>query len=89
MNTHAARTLCAAVIEFALSDFKMHERAGRIAKGRLTSKREMTRRDGANHAQTDAASVLHFFRNGSLDRWIEVGGLDIDPGMIRSKLGIS
>lgn len=89
INTEACRRLCAAVIETAVDDYRMHTRAGRIAGGKLTSKREGVKRNGAHHSQTDAAQVLHFFRDGCLDAWVDVGGLQIDPGMMRSKLGIS
>lgn len=88
LHIEGCRRLVAAVIEFAIDDFKMHERSGRIVNGKATSSRTTTRRDGACHSQTEAQKAVHFFTSKTLDGWIEVGCLDIDPDMIRSKLGI-
>lgn len=89
MNTESVRRLCAAVIEAAIDDYRMHVRHGRIKDGRLTKANQMCYRNGSRQHESDAKRLLHFFKQGgAMDAWIDVGNLEIDPTQIRKALKI-
>ena len=88
MNLEGARKLCAAVIEEAVNDYRMHCRLGHIKDGRRTKKPIAKRMNGVNMKLDSADQVLHFFKAGSLEGWISVGALNIDPDAVRKALGI-
>lgn len=88
MNKEGYQRLCAAVIESAVDDYKAHCRAGRIVDGKPTKGRDYIRRNGARTKGDDAATTLHFFKGGCLDKWINLGALKLDAKAIRERLGI-
>ncbi|TXH59331.1 MAG: hypothetical protein E6Q97_00110 [Desulfurellales bacterium] len=89
MNTESARRLCAAVIEAAIEDYRMHVRHGRIKDGQLTTAQQTCYRNGSRQHEPDAKRLLHFFKKGgAMDAWIDVAGLEIDPNQIRNALKI-
>lgn len=88
MNPEGAKRLCAAVIEGAVEDYRMHVRLGHIKDGRRTKKPCVKRFNGSNIGTDAADKVLHFFKAGGLDEWITIGGLRLDGDAIRSALNI-
>ena len=88
MNLEGARKLCAAVIEEAVNDYRMHCRLGHIKDGRRTKKPIKKRMNGVNMKLDSADQVLHFFKAGGLDEWITIGGLRLDGDAIREALNI-
>lgn len=88
MNLEGVRNLCAAVIESAVDDYKMHVNLGHIKDGRRTKKPCKKRQNGCNIGTDAADKVLHFFKAGGLDEWITIGGLRLDGDAIRSALNI-
>lgn len=101
IDIDGARRLGAAVIEQAIHDHRALSAKGYIVGGKVLLQqpdqmrpefeRQMRKQKvRGNHVTRKACfELLEFFQpGGTMERWISLAKLDIDPDMIRSRLGI-
>jgi hypothetical protein len=97
IEINAAKKLVAAIITQAIEDYRSMESKGWILGGQiiLPKKAQMSRASvskktrGILARRTNCEEIIHFFKpGGMMDKWIDVGMLDINPNQIRRKLGI-
>lgn len=87
LNDNGARLLICAVVEQAVSDFKLLSKRGRIVSGKII--RKGNGGGFVRDAENQAIQTLHFFsKAGPLDEWLAVAGIEVNPNLVRKKLGI-
>jgi hypothetical protein len=98
IETETAKKLVAAIITQAVDDYKYFVSAGCILDGvnimpkrdGLAKKSKSKRVNGMDAKGATIAELLEFFKRGkTMDTWISLACLDINPNQIRSKLGIA
>lgn len=84
-----ARRLICGMIEQAVLDFKGLVETGRIVNGVVLPCARTRRYDTDYRTPAEVKDLLDFFTKGALDEWLLVGGIRINPNLIREKLGIT
>lgn len=95
-------TLAAAIIEFAIIDFRLALQAGWIRNGEVQIGRRLlqkhkprgvtwcARLQGAYVNRASLCDLVEFFKpGGAMDTWIDVAHLNISGDMIREKIGFT
>ena len=95
LNPETVSVLFAGMVECAVDDYRRHERGGWIAGGQLSdhAKEVLMSCDRSQSAKktklAEVTETIAFFRDGRLERVLELGELPVSPAAIRRKLGIS
>ena len=89
LNETGARRLVAAVVEKAIEDYRFLVSHGGIVDGNAMPSKT-TKKDGTAYQHEDEIKeLLDFFRpGGPMDNWLRAAGININPNLIRKKLGI-
>lgn len=89
LNDDGARRFICAVVEQAVEDFKILVRRGRIVNGQAMPSERQTIAAGYEY-QDHVKRLLHFFQpGGPMDMWLGAAGIQINPNLIRERLGIA
>jgi len=88
LNGKGIRNLVIAIVQQAVDDVKALTQAGVVQNGRIVMS-TMPRKVCEGMTIPEVKDTLYFFEDANISRYLSLGGIDIEPKVIRSKLGFN